>query len=119
MYLFDQGFKQYELTKVLRQGALSGLQEKKYTNHVYIKNDFAIPLTKDEKKQVMLKVELDRSAKLVDGEKVGKTIVYINEEKVGERNLFYSKRKLVATTGVYWNDVIEIFSHMLGVGTDG
>lgn len=67
----------------------------------------------------MLKVELDRSAKLVDGEKVGKTIVYINEEKVGERNLFYSKRKLVATTGVYWNDVIEIFSHMLGVGTDG
>ncbi|WIY62626.1 D-alanyl-D-alanine carboxypeptidase family protein [Bacillus arachidis] len=119
MSLFNQGFEQYELTKVLGKGALPGLQEKKYINHVYIKNDFSVPLRKEEKKQVRLELELDRNATLVDGEKVGKTIVYINEEKVGERNLFYSKRKLVATTGVYWNDVREIFSHMLGVGTDG
>ncbi|KEK23729.1 D-alanyl-D-alanine carboxypeptidase family protein [Bacillus gaemokensis] len=119
MYLFNQGFKQYMLTKVLQKGALSNLQEKKYANHVYTKNDFSLPLTEDEKSQVMLKVEFDKTANLVDGEKIGKTIVYVGKEKVGERNLFYSKRKMVATTGVYWNDVREIFSHMLGVGIDG
>ncbi|MBC6975601.1 D-alanyl-D-alanine carboxypeptidase [Bacillus sp. Xin] len=119
MYLFDQGFKQYELTKVLEQGALSGLKEKKYTNHVYTQNGFSVPLTVNERKEVLLKVELDKNAKLKSGEKIGKTIIYVGNEKVGERNLFYSKRKLVATTGVYWNDVREIFSHMLGVGTDG
>lgn len=55
----------------------------------------------------------------MEGEKVGRTLAYVDEKEVGERNLFYSKRKLIATTGVYWNDVQEIFSHMLGVGTDG
>ncbi|MFJ8527156.1 D-alanyl-D-alanine carboxypeptidase family protein [Bacillus sp. NPDC094106] len=119
MYLFDQGFKQYKLTKVLGQGALSELKEKKYANHVYTKNDFFVPLTRDERKQVLLKVELDKSVNLIDGEKVGKTVVYVGNEKVGERNLFYSKRKLIATTGPYWNNVREIFSYMLGVGTDG
>ncbi len=70
---------------------------------------FSVPLTEEEKKSVVLKVELDKSAKLVDGVKVGKTDVYVGNEKVGERNLFYSKRKLVATTGMYWNNVKEIF----------
>ncbi|EEL46520.1 D-alanyl-D-alanine carboxypeptidase [Bacillus cereus Rock3-42] len=55
----------------------------------------------------------------MDGIKVGKTDVYVGNEKVGERNLFYSKRKLVATTGMYWNNVKEIFSYMIGVGSDG
>ncbi|HCF53853.1 MAG TPA: D-alanyl-D-alanine carboxypeptidase, partial [Bacillus sp. (in: Bacteria)] len=27
--------------------------------------------------------------------------------------------KLVATTGLYWNNVKEIFSYMIGVGNDG
>ncbi|MDM5154094.1 D-alanyl-D-alanine carboxypeptidase family protein [Bacillus sp. DX1.1] len=119
MYLFDQGFKQYKLTKVLQKGALSGVQEKKYANHIYTKYDLSVPLTNEEKDQVTLKIELDKGAKLVEGEKVGRTLAYVDEKEVGERNLFYSKRKLIATTGVYWNDVQEIFSHMLGVGTDG
>lgn len=119
MYLFDQGFKYYKNIKVLPKGALSGLQNKKYIDHVYIKNDLSVPLMDEEKEQVTLKVEIDKGARLVDEGKIGKTIAYINGEKVGERNLFYSKRKLLATTGVYWDDVKGIFSHMLGVQADG
>ncbi|MDG2654075.1 D-alanyl-D-alanine carboxypeptidase DacB, partial [Vibrio parahaemolyticus] len=119
MNLFDKGFDRFEQTKVLGQGALAEITEKKYANHVYTKNSFSVPLTEEEKKSVVLKVELDKSAKLVDGVKIGKTDVYVGNEKVGERNLFYSKRKLVATTGTYWNNVKEIFSYMIGVGNDG
>ncbi len=119
MNLFDKGFERFKQTNVVGQGALAEITEKKYANHVYTKNSFAVPLTEQERKNVVLKVELDKSAKLKDGVKVGKTEIYVGNEKVGERNLFYSKRKLVATTGVYWNNVKEIFSHMIGVGSDG
>ncbi|EEL23863.1 D-alanyl-D-alanine carboxypeptidase [Bacillus cereus Rock1-3] len=119
MNLFDKGFERFKQTKVLGQGALAEINEKKYANHVYTKNSFSVPLTEEEKKNVVLKVELDKSAKLTDGVKVGKTDIYVGNEKVGERNLFYSKRKLVAATGMYWNNVKEIFSYMIGVGNDG
>lgn len=99
MNLFDKGFERFKQTNVVGQGALAEITEKKYANHVYTKNSFAVPLTEQERKNVVLKVELDKSAKLKDGVKVGKTEIYVGNEKVGERNLFYSKRKLVATTG--------------------
>ncbi|MDR4369661.1 D-alanyl-D-alanine carboxypeptidase, partial [Bacillus cereus] len=113
------GFEHFKQTTVLGQGALAEINEKKYANHVYTKNSFSVPLTEEERKSVLLKVELDKSAKLTDGVKIGKTEIYVGNEKVGERNLFYSKRKLVATTGMYWNNVKEIFSYMIGVGIDG
>ncbi|MEC2519899.1 D-alanyl-D-alanine carboxypeptidase, partial [Bacillus cereus] len=119
LYLFDKGFERFKQTKVLGQGAIAEINEKKYANHVYTKNSFSVPLTEEEKKNVVLKVELHKSIKLTDGVKVGKTDIYVGNEKVGERNLFYSKRKLVATTGLYWNNVKEIFSYMIGVGNDG
>lgn len=119
MNLFDKGFERYKQTKVLGQGALAEINEKKYANHVYTKNSFSVPLTEEERKNVLLKVELDKSVKPSDGVKIGKTEIFVGNEKVGERNLFYSKRKLVATTGMYWNNVKEIFSYMIGVGTDG
>ena len=97
MNLFDKGFDRFKQTKVLGQGAIAEINEKKYANHVYTKNSFSVPLTEEEK-NVVLKVELDKSTKLTDGVKVGKTDIYVGNEKVGERNLFYSKRKLVATT---------------------
>lgn len=119
MNLFDKGFERFKQTKVLGQGAIAEINEKKYANHVYTKNSFSVPLTEEERKNVLLKVELDKSITLEDGVKVGKTDVYVGNEKVGERNLFYSKRKLVATTGLYWNNVKEIFSYMIGVGNNG
>ncbi|MGG2092933.1 D-alanyl-D-alanine carboxypeptidase family protein [Bacillus sp. S13(2024)] len=119
MYLFNEGFKQYTSTTVLKKGVLSEIQDKKYKNHVYTKNDLLVPLTKEELKKVTLNIEFDKTAKVTDGEKVGRAIAYLNGEEIGERNLFYSKQKLIATTGLFWRDFKEVFSHMLGVKADG
>ena len=50
MNLFDKGFDRFEQTKVLGQGALAEITEKKYANHVYTKNSFSVPLTEEEKR---------------------------------------------------------------------
>lgn len=119
MYLFNEGFKRYTATTVVAKGPLSELQDKKYTNHIYTKSDLLVPLTEEETKKVTLKIEFDKTAKLIDGEKIGRAVAYLNEEEIGERNLFYSKRKLIVTTGLFWRDFQEVFSHMLGVEIDG
>lgn len=119
IYLFNEGFKRYKETMVLPKGALSGIEEKKYANHIYTKNSLLLPLTESEREKVKLEVEINRQAKIRDGEKIGRAILYLDGEQLGARNLFYSKRKLIATTGLFWNDFKEVFSNMLGVGTDG
>lgn len=119
MYLFNEGFKRYKETMVLKKGALSGVEEQNYVNHVYTKNSLLLPLAEDERDEVTLGIEFDKTAKLKDGEKVGRAVLYLDGKELGERNIFYSKQKLVATTGLFWTDFKEVFSHMLGVGTDG
>lgn len=56
-----------------------------------MKNSFLVLLIEEEKKNVVLKVEFDKSIKFMDGVKVGKIDIYVGNEKVGEWNLFYSK----------------------------
>lgn len=119
MYLLNEGFKRYTETMVLKKGALSSIEDKKYANHIYTKNSLILPLTESERDEVELEVEINKQAKLRDGEKIGRAIIYLDGQKLGTCNLFYSKRKLVSTTGLFWNDFKEVFSHMLGVGTDG
>ncbi len=55
MNLFDKGFERFKQTNVVGQGALAEITEKKYANHVYTKNSFAVPLTEQERKNVVLK----------------------------------------------------------------
>lgn len=55
MNLFDKGFDRFKQTKVLGQGAIAEINEKKYANHVYTKNSFSVPLTEEEKKERSIK----------------------------------------------------------------
>ncbi|MFC5772448.1 D-alanyl-D-alanine carboxypeptidase family protein [Ectobacillus antri] len=118
MYLFEQGFKQYKLTDILVKGGLR-VEDGAYQNHLYIKNPLSYPLAKGEDRLVQVDVELVKQAKPKDGEVVGKAILRFDGKVVGQRNVFYSKKKQLQTTGVLWSDFKEVFSSMLGVKYDG
>ncbi|MFD3446160.1 serine hydrolase [Microbacteriaceae bacterium 4G12] len=120
MYLFDEGFEQYKMKTILKAGPITGIEAGSYKQHLYVNYDFAYPLTTEEQKQVTVNVELEKRDKQPkDGEMIGKAVVYLDGEQVGSRNVFYSKRKLLTTTGVLWNDFKEVFSSMIGVKYDG
>ena len=52
MNLFDKGFDRFKQTKVLGQGAIAEINEKKYANHVYTKNSFSVPLTEEKERSI-------------------------------------------------------------------
>ncbi|WP_425388095.1 D-alanyl-D-alanine carboxypeptidase family protein [Ectobacillus panaciterrae] len=119
MYLFDQGFKQYDLTKVMDKGALAAAEDKTYKGHVYIKNELSYPLKDEEKKDVKIDIELFKKKQPHDGEIVGKATMKLDGESVGSRNIFYSKKKLFVTTGILWHDFKEVLASMIGVTYNG
>jgi D-alanyl-D-alanine carboxypeptidase (penicillin-binding protein 5/6) len=119
MYLFEQGFKQYTSTTVLQKGALDAAKDKLYRQHIYLKNELSYPLMEKEKNKVSVDIQLFQNKKPADGEVVGKAILKLDGEPVGERNVFYSKKKLFVTTGALWKDFKEVFSSMIGVAYDG
>ncbi|MBO9128300.1 D-alanyl-D-alanine carboxypeptidase family protein [Bacillus sp. 165] len=120
MYLFDTAFKNYVPAKIMSKGPIAAVKKEPYKSHVYLKNDFMYPLTEEEKERITVDVNLQKTTTArKDGDIIGKTIIYMDGEAIGERNVFYSKRKLIVTTGMFWNDFKEVFSAMLGVRYDG
>lgn len=120
MYLFNEGFKQYSMTTIMQDGGIAEVKGNAYKQHVYLKNSFSYPLTTEEKQDITVSIELEpRTQVQTDGGVVGKAIFLLKGEPIGERNVFYSKKRLLPVTGLFWEDFQEVFSSMLGVTYDG
>ncbi|MFX3624728.1 MAG: D-alanyl-D-alanine carboxypeptidase family protein [Ectobacillus sp.] len=120
VYLFTQGFKQYKPTKIMDKGPIAAVTKGPYKSRLYIKNDFSYPLAKKEMKKVTVNIKLEKYGKNTQaGAVVGRATIYLGGKSIGERNIFYSKKKLFVTTGKLWADFREVFSSMIGVTYDG
>ena len=120
MYLFNEGFNKYSMTTIMQDGGIAEVKGNSYKQHVYLKNSFSYPLTTEEKQDITVSIELEPRAQVqTDGSIVGKAIFLLKGERIGERNVFYSKKRLLPVTGLFWEDFQEVFSSMLGVTYDG
>lgn len=120
MYLFNEGFKQYKMMTIMQEGGIDEVKGNAYKQHVYLRNGFSYPLTPEEKQDTTVSIELEPRAQIqTDGSVVGKAIFLLKGERIGERNVFYSKKRLLPVTGLFWEDFQEVFSSMLGVTHDG
>lgn len=119
-YLFNEAFKQYSMTTIMQEGGIAEVKGNAYKQHVYLKNSFSYPLTTEEKRDITVSIELEPRVQVqTDGSVVGKAIFLLKGEPIGERNVFYSKKRLLPVTGLFWEDFQEVFSSMLGVTYDG
>lgn len=96
--MYESAFSEYKMITVLAEGVLDDLDEKLYNHHAFIKNNFIYPLTKDEQKQIQVKIKLLKPKKSWDErenipEIVGKAYVYLDGEKIGTRTIFYGEAK--------------------------
>ncbi|MCP8968711.1 D-alanyl-D-alanine carboxypeptidase family protein [Ectobacillus ponti] len=120
MYLFDKAFEDYEMTTIMNQGGIGDVEKGPYRQHVYLKNAFKYPLTEAEKDKVTVDIQLDKKTdKQSGGDMVGKAMFYLDGQPIGERNVFYSKKKIFSSSGSFWGNFKEVFSSMLGVTYDG
>jgi serine-type D-Ala-D-Ala carboxypeptidase (penicillin-binding protein 5/6) len=120
MSLFNKGFEQYDVVTLVRKGAIADVP-KKLKGHVYVKEPYNYPLTNEEQAEIEVKYELETENKesMEDGNKVGVASIYLGEEKIDERALFYSKSKVKLQVSYWFDGMKEVFRMMVGEVTDG
>jgi len=121
MALFEYGFDQYPLTKVMNKGGIREVKNKIYKGHVYLKNDFFYPLDEKEKEQVTVTIELEKPTdkRFENDEIVGKAIIELEGEQLGTRNIFYSKSKVKVFTKEVFEQSKEVLLNLMGEHSNG
>lgn len=121
MSLFEYGFSNYPLTKVLSKGGIKEVTDKKYKGHVYMKNDFSYPLDKKERDQVRITIEMQKPTKkkIANDAIVGKAIIELEGEQIGFRNIFYSDSKIKVFTKEIIQNGKQVLLNLMGEHSDG
>lgn len=123
IHLFNTGFKNYQLVKLVKNGPIKSINDSFYKDKVIVNRDFSYPLTLSEKRQVKLSLTLiDSKNKGWEDENevpgiVGKMIIKMGNEPIGELPLYFEKD--VENKKSFWSTIKNLFLIMLGVENYG
>jgi D-alanyl-D-alanine carboxypeptidase (penicillin-binding protein 5/6) len=119
--MFEFGFDNFDLVKVIKKGTVSKLEDDFYQNKVYYSHDFVYPVTGDEKDTIRVEVKLltpDKS-KWKSPEDipvpVGKTLVYLGDNIIGEEAIFFETEDMPAPKKSLLDLFKSLFFSFLGV----
>lgn len=120
IHMYESAFSDYEPTTILPIGTLSNIDVKQYKKHVYIKNEFSYPLTEDEAEDIHIKIKLlkpkqEWKEREDYPEIVGRAHIYLGDEKIGSRTIFYGKAKDVFQQEESKPTWLELFRSVLGM----
>ena len=96
--MYENGFHNFELVKVLKKGIIKEVEDALYKKKVYIKHDILYPITKEERDLFRVEFKLQEFKKEwrdLDKEPdvVGKALIYFEEQQIKEVPLYYRKTK--------------------------
>lgn len=122
--MYETAFKDYSLTEILPEGSIKDIKNTTYKGHVYFKNDFSYPLTKDERelikvKMKFLKPEKKWKDKRTIPEVVGKAYIYMDGEQVGSRSIFYGEALESFKQESFKSSWAALFEAVLGIERNG
>lgn len=122
--MYESAFKEYKRTEILPQGPVKDLKNKTYKGHVYIKNDFTYPLTKEESDLIKVKMKLLKPKKAWEDKRkipevVGRASIYLDGKKIGTRSIFYGESKESFKQQSFQSSWAEMFEAVLGIERNG
>lgn len=122
--MYEYGFKNYKLVKVLKKGIIKDLEtDDFYRKKVYIKQDFYFPVSSNERDEFKVEIKLLkpenewRSGKTVP-KNVGMAIVYFKHQPVKEIPLLY-KHPQNKENRSFFEMFRDLFYIQIGVNSDG
>ena len=91
--LYEKYFKLYGRYKVLDKYTFSVKGKHIYKNHhLYIKDDYYMLLTKEEKEHIKLNIVLKNKKEIKNNSVVGTAQILYNDKVIGKTNIYISKR---------------------------
>ena len=93
--LYEEGFKEYKLYKILSRGKLNILNETYYSNVTfYLKKDFYYPLLDIEKNNIIIHIKLDKNKDFKENSIIGSLEVLLNDNILYEDNIYIKSNKI-------------------------
>ena len=91
--MFEYGFENYNSYEILKEGIVNVYDDIYYSDYdLYLKNNFKYPLTKEEAKRIVLKIELEKK-RIVEVESVvGKIKVMLDENILKEEDIYIREK---------------------------
>lgn len=122
--MYESAFKNYSLTEILPEGAIKDIKNKTYRGHVYFKNDFSYPLTKDERNSIKVKMKFLKPKKSWEDKRnipevVGKAYIYLDGKQVGSRSIFYGETVESFNQQSFQSSWAALFEAVLGIDRNG
>ena len=89
MGLFEMGFKEYKKYKIVKKGTIFLYNEKYYKDYdLYIKENYSLTLTEEERKNIVLKYEISDTKK----ENIGKLKIILYDEVLKEIPIYLKEK---------------------------
>lgn len=94
MDLFDYGFNTYDSYELVKEGTIQIYDEVYYEDYdLYIKDKFKYALTEEERKQIVLKFELEKARIIENDSIVGKVRIFLGDEEIGTRDIYVREKE--------------------------
>ncbi|MBA4537311.1 D-alanyl-D-alanine carboxypeptidase [Bacillus aquiflavi] len=123
IYLFEQGFKNYDMVEVVRASKAKIIKDSFYKNKVFLKTSFKYPVTKKEEdlfkiNYKVLKPNKDWTKDEDVPNVIGVAVVYFKEKPIKEIPLFF-KHEQKEEKKSFFDFFKSLFSSVIGVTHDG
>ena len=107
--LYEKNFKKYEILTVLEKKKFKIRNESFYKGvKFYIKEDFKMLVTNEEKNNISLNIILDKNEHFKDNQIIGKSQVLLRGEIVHESDIYIVKKSSLNKKSI-WKKIKEIF----------
>ncbi|MGD6898754.1 D-alanyl-D-alanine carboxypeptidase [Bacillus infantis] len=121
--MYESGFKEYSLKKVIEQGGVRELEDSAYEKKAYLKTDYSYPASEEEKDLFRVEYKMLKPSGSWKEDKdfpdvVGRAIVYFENKQVKSLPIYYEKEPQKKEKS-FLDFFKSIFMTMAGVKTDG
>lgn len=115
--MYENGFKNYEMTEVLPKGTINLAKKSGYNGRLYVKSSYIYPATTKEMNEFRVNYKLIQHTSNQKSGVVGNAAVYLAGNLIKEVPIYY-ERKAVEKKG-FFEYVKTIFLTFLGVEING
>ena len=90
--LYEEYFKKYDLVKIIDHKKYK-IKNKIFKKNLIIKNDIKVLLTKKEKKNIKININLNKQQKFSNNNQVGYLSITLNNKEIAKENIYLEKEK--------------------------
>lgn len=90
--LYEEYFKKYDLVKIIDHKKYK-IKNKIFKKNLIIKNDIKVLLTKNEKKNIKININLNKQQKFSNNNQVGYLSITLNNKEIAKENIYLEKEK--------------------------